>query len=59
VAYKCYAYYDAASEGGVLFSDPAIGIDWPIPLAGMVLSDKDRVLPLLADLQSPFTWEPV
>jgi dTDP-4-dehydrorhamnose 3,5-epimerase len=59
VAYKCDAYYDAASEGGVLFSDPAIGIDWPIPLAGMVLSDKDRVLPLLADLQSPFTWEPV
>lgn len=54
VAYKCDAYYDAASEGGVLFSDPAIGIDWPIPVDRMILSDRDRGLPLLADLHSPF-----
>jgi len=58
VAYKCDAYYAAEAEGGVLFSDPAIGIDWPIPADRMILSDKDRALPRLADLESPFTWEP-
>jgi dTDP-4-dehydrorhamnose 3,5-epimerase len=58
VAYKCDAYYDAASEGGVLFSDPAIGIDWPLSPERLTLSDKDRVLPGLADLESPFFWEP-
>jgi dTDP-4-dehydrorhamnose 3,5-epimerase len=57
VAYKCDAYYDAPSEGGLLFSDPAIGIDWPMPLERMILSDKDRLLPTLAELRSPFEWE--
>jgi len=31
VVYKCDAYYAAEAESGVLFSDPVIGIDWPIP----------------------------
>lgn len=58
VAYKCDAYYDAPSEGGVLFSDPDIGIDWPVPVERMVLADRDRSLPRLAALDSPFRWEP-
>jgi dTDP-4-dehydrorhamnose 3,5-epimerase len=58
VAYKCDDYYAAAAEGGVLFSDPAIGIDWPLPVDRMILSDKDRALPRLAELESPFAWEP-
>jgi len=58
VAYKCDAYYDAPSEGGLLFSDPAIGIEWPVPKERMTLSDKDRALPPLAELESPFAWEP-
>ena len=42
-AYKCTAYYDPSGEGGILWNDPDLGIDWPIP-AGMelILSDKDR-----------------
>ena len=44
--YKCTDYYHPQSEQGILWNDPAIGIDWPIqePL----LSAKDLRLPLLA-----------
>jgi dTDP-4-dehydrorhamnose 3,5-epimerase len=40
VAYKCTAFYDAASELGIAWNDPAIGIDWGVSDA--VLSDRDR-----------------
>ena len=45
--YKCTDYYDPSDEGGVLWNDPAIAIEWPVnePL----LSDKDSTLPTLAD----------
>ena len=50
--YKCSAEYDRSAEAGVRWDDPALGIDWP--LAGMgagseIVSEKDRVLPLLAE----------
>ncbi|UCD78385.1 MAG: dTDP-4-dehydrorhamnose 3,5-epimerase [Desulfobacterales bacterium] len=49
VAYKCTALYNPADEGGILWSDPNIGIDWPIKHP--ILSDKDRQLPYLSDLK--------
>lgn len=48
VMYKCSDYYHPEDEGGVLWSDPQIGIDWP--LQHPVISDKDAQLPLLATL---------
>jgi len=43
--YKCSAYYDAADEHGILWSDPRIGIDWGV--ANTLLSKKDaQFLPL-------------
>ncbi len=43
--YKCSDYFDASDDRGVLWNDPAIGIDWQI--ASPILSDKDlRYLPL-------------
>ena len=41
--YKCSDFYQAADEGGLLWSDPDIGIDWPIQ-EGMelIISDKDK-----------------
>ncbi len=43
--YKCSDYYDAADDRGVLWNDPAIGIDWNTP--SPILSTKDqRHLPL-------------
>ena len=39
VAYKCDAYYDAASELTILWNDPDLAIDWP--LANPIISEKD------------------
>jgi len=47
--YKCDDYYSKESEGGVRFDDPAIGIDWKMDVGSALLSDKDRVQPLLAE----------
>ena len=45
---KCSAFYDPRSEGGILWSDPAIGIDWP--LDNFLLSDKDLKYSCLKDV---------
>lgn len=54
VLYKCSAPYHPANEAGVLWNDPALGIDWSVALpAGgpaPVLSAKDRALPRLSDI---------
>jgi dTDP-4-dehydrorhamnose 3,5-epimerase len=48
VEYKCTDVYDAASEIGIAWNDPAIGIAWPV--SAPVLSDRDRRHPRLADV---------
>jgi dTDP-4-dehydrorhamnose 3,5-epimerase len=50
VIYKVTGPYDKAAERGVIWNDPDIGIAWPIAPDGVILSDKDRVLPRLLDL---------
>ena len=57
VAYKCTAVYAPDCDGGILWSCPTIGIDWPLPATGPVLSDKDRRLPTLAEFESPFDYD--
>lgn len=56
VFYKVDAPYSPESEGAILWNDPALGIEWPDIGAEPVLSGKDRVAPLLADIDSPFAW---
>ena len=46
VAYKCSDYYNPGDEGGILWSDPEIAIDWP--LKNPILSAKDRQFGYLA-----------
>ena len=52
--YKCSNFYNKESEGGVLYNDPTIGIDWPTVAAELVsaepyvLSDKDKLWPTLS-----------
>ncbi|MFV0366073.1 MAG: dTDP-4-dehydrorhamnose 3,5-epimerase [Mangrovibacterium sp.] len=53
-AYKCDEYYAPNHDGGVLWNDPAIGIDWRIPLEDIRLSEKDQKQPLLKDLGVSF-----
>ena len=40
VVYKCSSYYDAATEAGIAYDDPAIGIEWPIGVEPIV-SERD------------------
>ena len=54
VLYKVDAEYDPATDGGIAWDDPALGIDWPLPPGGPVLSDKDRKAARLADIAPPF-----
>ncbi len=58
VLYKCDNFYHKASEGGIRFDDPALNIDWGIPYKDAVISAKDAVLPVLADCQHNFTFQP-
>jgi len=50
-AYKCDNIYNKASEGGIRFDDPALDIDWKIDISKAILSEKDKILPLLEDAQ--------
>jgi dTDP-4-dehydrorhamnose 3,5-epimerase len=47
-SYKCTDFYNANTEGGVLWNDPDLGIEWPV--AEPVLSEKDTNLPRLKDI---------
>lgn len=44
-SYKCDNFYNKESEGGIIFNDPTLNIDWKLPLKQLKVSDKDRVLP--------------
>jgi dTDP-4-dehydrorhamnose 3,5-epimerase len=52
--YKVSRPYSPEHERGVLWDDPALGIDWKVPIEA-TLSDKDRELPLLEDLPAHYT----
>lgn len=54
--YKCDNYYNKAAEGGVRFDDPELNINWGIPLADVLLSEKDAALPLLKDAVHNFEF---
>jgi dTDP-4-dehydrorhamnose 3,5-epimerase len=50
--YKCTDFYDPSSEQTLLWNDPEIGIEWPLP-SGVtpIVSDKDRVGAPLAQVE--------
>ncbi|WP_059003192.1 dTDP-4-dehydrorhamnose 3,5-epimerase [Bittarella massiliensis (ex Durand et al. 2017)] len=49
--YKCDDFYHPEDEGGLMWNDPAVGIEWPISSdMDILLSDKDQKNPLLRDL---------
>jgi dTDP-4-dehydrorhamnose 3,5-epimerase len=45
--YKCDNFYDKESEGGIIYSDETIKVDWQFPTEDLIISEKDRVQPLL------------
>ncbi len=57
VTYKCSDYYHPEDEGGILWSDPAVGIKWPVN--DPIISGKDKNFPLLRDLAPDKLYDPV
>ncbi|MDW5595136.1 dTDP-4-dehydrorhamnose 3,5-epimerase [Conexibacter stalactiti] len=49
VAYKCSNYYDAATESGIAYDDPEVGIEWPAGVEPIV-SERDANAPRLSDV---------
>jgi dTDP-4-dehydrorhamnose 3,5-epimerase len=47
--YKCSNYYHKASEGGVLWNDPKLGIDWGV--SEPIISEKDQIWPTLEEFK--------
>jgi len=45
--YKCTRLYDPSDEGGILWNDPSIGIEWPRLDVEFMLSEKDKQNPVL------------
>lgn len=54
--YKCDNYYAPREEGAIAWDDPALGIDWKIPLGNVILSEKDKRHPLLCDADGLFDY---
>lgn len=57
VAYKVSDFYAPECEGGIIWNDPDVGIDWPLYGLTAALSEKDQRLPALRDLASPFEYD--
>jgi dTDP-4-dehydrorhamnose 3,5-epimerase len=45
-AYKCDNFYARAHEGGIIYNDPTLNIDWEITGIDLIISEKDLALPL-------------
>jgi dTDP-4-dehydrorhamnose 3,5-epimerase len=57
VMYKCDALYNKESDAGIIYNDPVLNIDWQIPAEEAIISDKDKVLPQMADCKNNFVFE--
>ena len=54
VVYKVSGYYAPDHDEGILWSDPALGIEWPLGASIAVLSEKDLQQPLFEAIVTPF-----
>jgi len=54
VVYKCSSYYDPATEAGLAYDDPDVGIAWPN--LELLVSERDRAAPRLADIAESLTF---
>lgn len=53
--YKCTDFYHPEDEGGILWNDPEMGVEWPISSdIPLTFSEKDKNLPLFKDLNIKF-----
>ena len=57
VMYKVDAPYAPEADGGVIWNDASLGIDWPLNGAAPLLSDKDALLPMLDAIGADFGYD--
>ena len=56
IQYKCDNFYHPQAEGGLRYNDPQLGIDWKVDIAKAIVSDKDKILPALSELETNFVF---
>ena len=54
--YKVDNPYNKESESGIIYNDPELNIDWGVDVNELILSDKDRVLPKLVDIEKELNF---
>jgi dTDP-4-dehydrorhamnose 3,5-epimerase len=54
--YKCDNYYNRDAEGGIIFNDPELAINWQMPTEELIFSGKDKILPTLKDSKSSLNF---
>jgi len=54
VAYRLSSHFDSATEAGIAWDDPEVGIEWPV--TDPQLSDRDRSAPRLAEVAGDLPW---
>jgi dTDP-4-dehydrorhamnose 3,5-epimerase len=54
--YKCDEFYNKQTEGGLLYSDSMLAIDWGIPTAQAIVAEKDLLLPEIKNFESKFIF---
>ena len=54
VAYKLTSYYDPATEAGIKWDDPEVGVQWPI--SEPQLSERDKSAPSLREIEGDLPW---
>ena len=57
VMYKVSDYYSPNDDGGLRWDDPDLAIAWPVAPANIIISNKDRQLPRLREVSSPFPYD--
>jgi dTDP-4-dehydrorhamnose 3,5-epimerase len=56
VLYKCDEFYNKQSEGGLLYNDSMLAIDWGIPSSKAVVAEKDLLLAGMENFESKFIF---
>lgn len=54
--YKCDNFYAPEADGGISILDTSLDIDWKLNPENVILSDKDKCHPLLAEFETPFSY---
>jgi dTDP-4-dehydrorhamnose 3,5-epimerase len=54
VIYKVSSYYDPATERGIAFDDPELGVEWPV--SDPIVSERDHTNPRLRDIAAELPW---